>query len=395
MISIPSAKPFFGSNEDIEAILSDIEHTLRDGHLTRGPWVAAFEEAFAQYVGVQHSVAVTNGTAALEIALRYFDVRGRDVIVPTNTFLSTANAVLFAGGKPLLADISGQTLCLDLDTFIDVVTPKVTGVIVVHIAGLVCPHIYEIRDYCSQRGLFLIEDAAHAHGAMLNKQKAGSIGQAGCFSFFPTKLMTTGEGGMITTDDDGLAEFARNYRNHGVPPSAHLHLQLGHNWRMPEINAILGVHQLRQLDGFLARRQQIACRYDQGLRGVEGIKLFVNPPSARHSYYKYPIIVEDGIGRDRLAQRLLERHGIHTGSVYYPPCHLQPIYRELFGYDHGMLPVAEQVLPEVLCLPVFVQMRDEDVDYVLAAVKEEVALLSASLQREEGESQMAYAEAIG
>ena len=205
-MKITNAKPFF-PNEDIDSILNDIKDSLRTGVLTFGPNVEKLEREFADYVGVKHAIAVNSGTSALEIALRYFELNGGEVIVPTNSFVASANAVIFAGGKPVLADIKKETLCIDPNEIRKKISANTKGVMVVHLAGLIPPEMKEIQEICKENNLFLIEDAAHAPGASIDNKKAGNLGDVGCFSFFPTKPMTTGEGGIITTNDVKLAEF--------------------------------------------------------------------------------------------------------------------------------------------------------------------------------------------
>ena len=365
-MDVPAARPFFGK-EEIESILADIRDTLKTGVLTQGPHVEKFENLFAEYVGVKHAIAVNSGTSALEIALRYFEVEAGEVIVPTNSFVASANTVIFAKGRPVLADIKPDTLCIDPEDVRQRITSTTKGIMVVHLAGLICPQMEELRGICLRYGLFLIEDAAQAHGATIDGKKAGSLGDAGCFSFFPTKPMTTGEGGIITTNDDKLAQFARSVRNHGR--EGDLHVRLGYNWRMSEVNAILGVYQLRRLEEYIVLRNKVARKYTERLARIDGITLIPVPSNFRHSYYKYPIILPGRTDAANLEKVLKEQYGIATGALYNPPIHLQPLYRELLGYKEGMLPVAEDVLTRELCLPMFAGLRDEEIDYVTDSVE--------------------------
>jgi perosamine synthetase len=367
-MNVPAAKPFFTS-EDINGILNDIEGALKTGILTLGPHTEKFEALFADYVGVNHAIAVNSGTSALEISLRYFEVEDREVIVPTNSFVASANAVIFAGGKPVLADIKPDTLCIDPDDARQRITSKTSGIMVVHLAGLVCPQIKELQQICREYGLFLIEDAAQAHGATIDGKKAGSLGDVGCFSFFPTKPMTTGEGGIVTTDDARLAEFARSLRHHGR--EGNLHVRLGYNWRMSEVNAILGIYQLRRLEEFIKRRNEVAQKYTDALMKIKDILPIPVPSNIRHSYYKYPVLLSGGRGASELEKSLQNKYSISTGTLYYPPIHLQPNYRHLYGYKEGMLPVAEETLTRELCLPMFVEINDEAVNYVIESLARE------------------------
>lgn len=371
-MEIPSTKPFF-SEEDIRAILSDVHTILQSGRLMLGPYTQDFEKSFREYCGVKHAIAVSSCTAALETALRHFDVKGKEVIIPTNTFVATSNAVLYSGGIPVLADMNPHTLCLDPEDALKRITAKTCGIIVVHIAGLICPQIDTLRKLCQEKGLFLLEDAAHAHGATINGKKAGSLGNVGCFSFYPTKVMTSCIGGMITTDDDDLANYAISLRLHGVGKGLNDVVNLGNDWIMSELHAVLGIYQLRALESNLRRRNEIARRYADGLDEVRDLTVLTVPPHIRHSYYKYPIRLSETVDKAKLVATVKERCSISLGSSYDPPCHLQPVYQRLFGFHEGMFPVAERTLKKTVALPMFVQMTNEEVDYVVQCLREVLA----------------------
>jgi perosamine synthetase len=365
-MNISASFPYF-SDDSLTAILADVGLMLKSGRLTDGPYSQEFERRFAAYNNVEYAVAVSSGSAALDVALRHFKLQGSEVIVPTNTFVSTPNSVIFAGGKPVFADMNPNTLCIDVEDVKRKVTPKTAGVIVVHIAGLVCPQIGELKEFCMQRGLFLLEDSAHAHGATLDAQKAGTFGGAGCFSFYPTKVVTSCEGGMIITDDEQLAEDARCMRSCGQNTERQM-VMLGHNWRLSEPAAIVGLHQLEHIEEFIKKRNQVADWYEQILAGVEGVSLFKTPPNIRHSYYKYPLKLAEGIDRLKVAAILKEKYGVEAGHVYYPPCHLHPYYTETFKTRPGDLPTAERVLKQVLCLPMHYGITKENVEYIHEAL---------------------------
>jgi dTDP-4-amino-4,6-dideoxygalactose transaminase len=268
-----------------------------------------------------------------------------------------------------LADIKSNTLCLDPYDFLKRITPETKGVIVVHIAGLPCPEMEEIQEICREKGLFLLEDAAHAHGATINNQKAGSLGDAGCFSFYPTKVMTTCTGGMITTNDDRLAEYAVSLRHHGVGQDLNNIVNLGNDWLMDEISALLGIYQLKGLETNIARRNKIARSYADALMNLEGVEPFEVPTNIRHSYYKYPVLLSPTMDKQELVKKMKSKCDIKLGSAYDPPCHLHPVYRKLFGFHVGMFPTAEATLKRVFCLPMFQQMTNEEVNYVLQSLK--------------------------
>jgi len=373
---LKSAFPFF-SNESIRKVLEDIDSILRSGVLTDGPHVRDFEQRFAEYVDVKHAVAVNSGTAALESALIHWKLKGKEVIVPTNTFVATPYSVLFSGGKPVFADIREDTLCIDPNDVSCRISPRTAGVIVVHIAGLICPQMNELAELCEERDLFLLEDAAHATGAMIDGRKAGALGDAGCFSFYPTKVITTGEGGMMTTDCDELAEKAKCMRNHGLD-SRNLMVMMGQNWRLSEIAAVIGKSQLADIDSFLLKRNEIAKEYEKQLRRTRGISLFKIPENIRHSHYKYPVKVDDNLSASRLSHILRTKYHIETGNVYYPPCHLHPFFRRHLRNRNGFLPVAERVLRNILCLPIHVKMNREDVEQVSNALGLGIDILQRS-----------------
>ncbi|MDR0493534.1 MAG: DegT/DnrJ/EryC1/StrS family aminotransferase [Nitrososphaerota archaeon] len=357
-----SATPYF-DDESIIGIVDEIKIILKSGMLADGPQVKNFEAEFAKYTQTEHAVAVNSGTAALEIMLRYFGVEGKEVIVPTNTFVATPTSVLFCGGTPVFADIKAETLCIDPEDVKRKLNSKTAGVIAVHIAGLICPEINELRELCHNNGLFLIEDAAHAHGAVIDQKKAGNLCDGGAFSFYPTKVMTTGQGGMITTNNPELALVAQKMRDHGLDPDR-IMVMLGDNWCMSEVTAIIGKYQLANLDEFVKKRNEIAKRYDHSLAKSQHISLFQTPDNIRHSYYKYPLRL-NGIDKNKIAFILKNDFGIDTGSIYYPPCHLHPWYMSNLHTRKGDLPISEDVLKEVLCLPIHLGITDKTADYVV------------------------------
>ena len=375
-MNISVASPYF-SEESLNSILDEIKLVLKSGRLTDGPYAQEFERKFAEYNSIKYAVSVNSGTSALDVALRYFKLAGREVIVPTNTFVSTPHSVLFAGGKPVFADMKADTLCIDVEDVRKKLSPNTAGIIVVHIAGLVCPQISEFKELCEEKGLFLLEDAAHAHGAMIDGKMAGTFGDAGCFSFYPTKVMTTCEGGMIITNNSKLAEEACCLRTVGQDAERKA-VMLGHNWRLNEMAAVVGKHQLEHLEEFVNKRNEVARWYEKALSDVGAVSLFKVPSNFRHSYYKYPVKLADGIERRKLSVLLKEKYGVETGHVYYPPCHLQPFYMNTFGTKMGDFPVAETVLNKVLCLPMHYAVTKENVDYICEALVSSINELSTA-----------------
>ncbi|MBI2502897.1 MAG: DegT/DnrJ/EryC1/StrS family aminotransferase [Candidatus Latescibacteria bacterium] len=363
---LPRAKPHL-PEEDVAVLLEEFGEILRSGRLTRGLHLDRFEREFAACAGVKYAVGLSSGTAPLEIALRFWQVEGREVIVPTNTFVASANAVLLAGGIPVLADISPACLSSSCAQIEARLTPRTRGVMVVHLAGIIPPEIAEVRQLCRERGLFLLEDAAHAHGASWRGRPAGSLGDAAGFSFFPTKVITCGEGGMLTTDDLQLADFARSYRCHGLDGQSGELVRLGNNYRLPELSAALGVKQLARLEEFVGERNCLAAHYLERLARMPGLGLF--PPLADqvHSYYKFPVLLPSGCDRQQLAQCLQEEFGVETGSAYWPPCHHHPLYCDRF--PPALFPMAEDLLPRILTLPLFVGLEEADIDWVCSVLQ--------------------------
>lgn len=350
---IPISVPLLG-REEKEAILEVIDSK----RLAQGPRVEAFEKAFAAYCGVKHAVATSSGTTALQTAVLAHGIGpGDEVITTPFTFIASANAVLFAGGKPVFVDINEHTYNIDPQLIEAAITPRTKAILPVHIFGNPCD-MQAIMDIAARHGLVVIEDACQAHGAMVHGQKVGSFG-VGCFSFYPTKNITTAEGGMITTDDGELADRARLIRSHGQR-QRYYHETIGYNFRMTEIQAAIGQVQLGKLEQFIQSRRANAQYLTQRLKDVIIPR---EAPACRHVYHQYVIRVPDG--RDRLAEQLRDR-GIATG-IYYPlPVHKQVAYQQL-GYDHH-LPVAERACREVLALPVHPALTREDLDKIVEGV---------------------------
>lgn len=371
MRKIPPMKLFF-PQKDIAYIKSDLQKILESGMLTLGEYTRRFENEYAKVCGVKHGVAVNSGTSALEIALRSLGLKkGDEVLVPTNTFTSTASAVFFSGGKPVLTDIDSSTLCIDSQNVQKYLTPKTKGVIAVHIGGLICPDIKAIKELCEDHHIFLMEDAAHAQGSAISGQQAGSLGDVGCFSFYPTKVMTTGEGGMITTNNEEVAQKAKVLRDQGKESFySSIIIELGYNWRLPEISAAIGLTQLKRLPEIIRRRNKIAQRYDKKLKTLSGIKPLMKPPNVIHNYYKYVAFLDSDINRDGFKRKLGEKGVKCGGEVYWPPLHLQPIYKKLLGTKEGDFPEAEYTCKRMICLPMHTQISIGDAEYVTDKIKE-------------------------
>jgi dTDP-4-amino-4,6-dideoxygalactose transaminase len=373
---VPPARPTFPA-DDRAAIGKVIEESLATGSLTLGPNTERFEEAFATRHRVAHAVAVSSGTAALEIALRALadpdpaGLDGRSVVVPANTFFATAAAVVHAGGTPRFADIDPATFALSpatVEPVLEELGEQCAGIVMVHIGGFVSPDTASLAALCEARGLWLLEDAAHAHGASFAGRPAGSIGDAGAFSFYPTKVITSGEGGMITTADETRRDEARIYRDQGT--AGFLggdHVRLGYAWRMSELHAAVGLVQLARLDEFIAARRRIARLYDDALAAMAGITPVLAPEGSQPNYYKYLAVLDEGIDRSSLKKAMREQHDVGmSGEVYATPLHRQPIFADL---PSGPLPVSEDLCARHVCLPIHNDMADSEAEQVVDGLR--------------------------
>lgn len=364
---IRSSRPFF-PKEDIDRLLPDIGKVLEEGQFRNGKNVSAFEQMVARYIGVRGAVAFDSDSSAFETALRYFGVGNAEVVVCTNSFISVPNSVISAGGKVAFADIGADTLSMDPESLLGNITPKTRGVIVTHIAGFPNPSLETIVQICQEHGLFLIEDATHAIGATVNGKKVGSFGDAAVFSFTPTKVLTTGEGGMLVTNKSKLSEYAKKYSFYGSGIGRTNFVDLGRHMVLPEISAILGIYQLNRLDEFVAKRNEIAKKYNKVLGKIDTACTLSCPTSLRSSYYKYPLILNAKLDSAKFTKLLLEDFGIETGNIFYPPCHLQTVYKKVGAFSYANLQIAEDILARTIALPMHVQLSDQDVDYVAEKV---------------------------
>ena len=361
--TIQIASPQIG-DEEKDAVMA----VLSSGQLAQGPVVEAFEREFAAWCGVKHAVAVNSGTAALHLLMLAHGVgEGDEVITSPFTFVASANAALFVGARPVFVDIEPQTYCLDPEKVEAAITPRTKAIMPIDLYGHPAA-VPEIHDIARRHGIAVIEDACQAHGAAIGNRKAGALGVSASFSFYPTKNMTTAEGGMVTTDDDVIAGKVGVLRQHGAT-HRYLHDVLGFNFRMTDISAAIGRAQLAKLDRFNERRRRNASVLDEGLAGVAGVRLPRERPGYRHVYHQYTITVEGD--RDRLQQGLREQ-GVGT-AVHYPiPVHRQPLYQQL-GYREVSLPVAEHAAAHVLSLPVHPALSESDLDRIVDAVKKVAA----------------------
>ncbi|SES89906.1 dTDP-4-amino-4,6-dideoxygalactose transaminase [Methanococcoides vulcani] len=356
---IPIAKPNLG-DEEIDAV----SEVLASGIIAEGKRVAEFESAFAEYIGTEHAIAVNSGTAALHAALLAHGIgKGDEVITTSFSFIATANSIMYTGARPVFVDIEPETFNIDTSLIEDSITKDTKALMPVHLYGHPA-EMKQINEIAEDHNLAIIEDACQAHGATYHGKKVGSFG-TGAFSFYPTKNMTTGEGGIITTDDSEVARKARMIRAHGSQ-ERYLHEMLGYNFRMTDIAAAIGLVQLKKIDGFNLKRQKNAQLLSEGLKDVSGVTIPTVRKGCEHMFHQYTIRTE---ARDDLITKLNE-NGIGTG-VYYPiPIHMQPTYIEA-GYTYD-LPVCEKAAKEVISLPVHPGVLEKDVEKIIKNVIEGV-----------------------
>jgi perosamine synthetase len=362
---IPVCEPTLNGNE-AEYVLDCIESNWIS---SAGKYIPRFEEAFAEACGTRYGVACVNGTVALHLALATLGIGpGDEVILPTFTMIATINAVTYTGATPVLVDSEPVTWNMDLNQVADKITPRTRIVIPVHTYG----HPVDmdpLLELAERHGFYIIEDAAEAHGAEYKGRRAGSLGHAGCFSFYANKVITTGEGGMITTDDPDIARLASHLRDHAFSDERHFwHKYLGFNYRMTNLQAAVGLAQTEQMESFVRARRANAARYTAALQSIPGI---VTPPEAgwaKSVFWMYSILVEDefGMTRDQLRAYLAE-HGIET-RTFFIPMHLQPIYYQAFKGQR--YPVSEMLCQRGFYLPSASSLTPREIDYITEMVRQ-------------------------
>lgn len=354
-----------------DAEVDAVEEVLRSGWLAHGPKNDEFEEAFADYVDAEHAISLNSCTSALQLAIEANDVTG-EVILPSFTWVASANAVVTGGAEPVFVDINPETRNIDPDAVEAAITDETEAIMVVHYGGLACDmdRIIEISD---EHDLQVIEDSAETIGGTYDGQAAGTFA-TGCYSFYPTKNITTAEGGILTTDDDELAEEVRTLLGHGIPSTTfdredadkswyRAATKAGYNFRMSNVQAALGVEQLKRLNEMNGARQEHATYYDDALVDVEGIVTPTVPENREHVYQMYTVLTGENIDRDSLLNRLNDE-GVGASAHFYPPVHEQPRY-EGAEYQRHDLSTTEQVARDIVTLPMYPTMTDKEREYVV------------------------------
>lgn len=362
-MNVPSLKVSFGNKQEIDTILDDLKECLETGMVSQGKYCDLLEEKVKEISGAKHAIAVNSGSSAIEAVMRNLNVEGKEVLVPTNTFLATASGVIFAGGKVKLMDVDPETFGVTLDEVKKRATKDTVGVIVVHIGGIVTPEIREIKNWCDENGIWLFEDAAHAIGCDYDGQQAGTFGIAGSYSLFATKVINSGEGGVIVTNDDDIAAKVRLFCNHGKPePWVTYHTAVGANYRMSDITGAIALSQVNRLEKIIVRRQRIADKYTELLL-EKNSNLKIVQPKGKSNWYKYIIILPEGKNRDDIKTEMKKRGIGLQGEVYGIPLHRQPIAKQI-GFI-GEFPNADDVCSRHICLPLYPELTDEQIHYVV------------------------------
>jgi perosamine synthetase len=357
---IPIARPSIGK-EEIDAVVK----VLKSGAITKGAEVERFEKEFASYIGAGHGVSCSSGTSALIVGLEALGIgQGDEVITTPFTFIATSNSVLYNRAEPVFADIDERTFNIDPIKIKSRITRKTKAVLVVHLYGQPC-RMDEIKELCESRDLLLIEDCAQAHGAEYRGRKVGTFGDLSTFSFYATKNMVTGEGGMILTDNDAVAEKASVITNQGQV-GRYDHVMIGFNNRMTNIQAAIGLAQLKKLDKMTDKRVRNARFLTRELDGLEWLETPCVERQAKHVWHQYTVKVAGGLRDGMLAH--LEKNGVGA-RIYYPmPSYMQPAYQDL-GFKQGVCPVSESVSKQVLSIPVHAMLRKADLETVAGTVK--------------------------
>jgi perosamine synthetase len=365
---IPVCIPLLGEKE-LEYVVDCINTNWIS---SKGKYVEEFEEKFAKYCGCRYGVTTTSGTTALHLALASIGVgKGDEVIIPASTMIATAFAVVYCGATPVLVDAEPETWNIDVKKIEDKITDRTKAIMPVHIYGHPCD-MNPIMKLAKERGLYVVEDAAEAHGAEYKGKKAGGIGHVGCFSFYANKIITTGEGGMIVTNDEEIAERAKSLRNLCFPKEKriYLHSEVGYNYRMTNIQAAIGLAQFERIDELVEMRRRNAHLYNEYLKDVEGITLPVEKEWVKNVYWMYSILIEDefGLSMANLATEL-EKKGIET-RTFFIPINEQPVFQRMDLFKGEKYPVAEELARKGMYLPSSSGLKAEEIKKVVQGIVE-------------------------
>lgn len=362
------------SNPDItELEIEYVSQILKTPNLSLGPKLSEFEDKLADYIGVKYAVAVNSGTSGLHLVIRALGIKeGDEVITTPFSFIASANCILFERAKPVFVDIDPLTLNIDVQLIEEKITDKTKAILAVDVFGH--PVKWDKLEAIAQRySLRLIEDSCEALGAEYKGKKAGTFGDAAVFAFYPNKQITTGEGGIVITNDEQTSKLIKSMRNQGRDEEGDSwleHQRLGYNYRISDINCSLGLAQLERIEKLLAKREKVAQMYNSQLENINGVKIPYTAPEVKRSWFVYVIVLEERYSkedRDHILLGLRER-GIGCGN-YFPPIHLQPFYQEMFGFKKGDFPITEHASERTIALPFYGNLKEEQVEQVVSDLK--------------------------
>jgi len=362
-IRIRSAEPNV-TEDDAKAVYN----AIMEGRLSSGIYVEKFEKAFANYIGTKFAIAVNSATSGLQLSLAALGINDGEIITTPFTYAATSNVIVNQNAKPVFVDVEKETYNIDPEKIEKAITKKTKAIMPIHYGGQ-CSEMEQISEIAEKHDLVVIEDAAPAIGGIHKQRKAGTFGQISAFSFFPDKNMTTGEGGMVVTDDETLAEKCKELRKNGAS-SRYYHTSIGWNFKMPDPNAALGTSQLKRIESIIERKNSLAKSYQNLLEKIENIQPPIIKKYNRHTFMLYSILTENFKQREEI-KTALSNKGIET-RINFPSVHLQPIYKKLFGFKNGAFPISEELSNRILGLPIFIKMTEEQQEEVVNIISETV-----------------------
>ena len=358
---IPSAEPNI-TEDDAKAAYN----AIKEGRLSSGSYVKKFEQEFANYIGTKFAIAVNSATSGLQLSLASLGIYDGEVITTPFTYAATSNVIVHQNAKPVFVDVDKTTYNIDPDKIEKAITKKTRAIMPIHYGGQ-CSEMEEISEIASKHNLFVIEDAAPAIGATHKQRKAGTFGIISAFSFFPDKNLTTGEGGMVVTSYPELADKCEELRKNGASSRYH-HTSIGWNFKMPDPNAALGLSQLKRIESIIATKNKIAKYYQVSLEKINEIQPPIVKEYNRHTFMLYSILTKDLKQREEIKNALADK-GIES-RINFPSVHLQPIYKQMFGFQSGSFPISENLSDRILGLPIFFSMKEEQQDQIVNVIRE-------------------------
>ena len=358
---IPSAEPNI-TEDDAKAAYN----AIKEGRLSSGSYVKKFEQEFANYIGTKFAIAVNSATSGLQLSLASLGIYDGEVITTPFTYAATSNVIVHQNAKPVFVDVDKTTYNIDPDKIEKAITKKTRAIMPIHYGGQ-CSEMEEISEIASKHNLFVIEDAAPAIGATHKQRKAGTFGIISAFSFFPDKNLTTGEGGMVVTSDPELADKCEELRKNGASSRYH-HTSIGWNFKMPDPNAALGLSQLKRIESIIATKNKIAKYYQVSLEKINEIQPPIVKEYNRHTFMLYSILTKDLKQREEIKNALADK-GIES-RINFPSVHLQPIYKQMFGFQSGSFPISENLSDRILGLPIFFSMKEEQQDQIVNVIRQ-------------------------